>query len=231
METMFGQDGFHLIEMPTGTYITTEKFAEFSASFEHYTQTERFEDEIKKRLSAQQKPLVLTEGQLDPRYIRTALELLGEEKFSEVFDIEFVGLDDTKGGRHGGKSGLDHFRNTCEANPWLIHRKNLLLYDCDSNKQSEVIGDLHIRAIPQNQDDCRAQVGIENLFPAHLFESRFYKHEEKQGNYGERNSIERFDKSEFCRWICEERRSPDDFKNFVVVIQILKEFTEANSKI
>jgi hypothetical protein len=224
MEKAFGHDGFHIIEMPTGERIMSERYAEFENSFECYRDTKRFDEEIKRRISEKQKPLVLTEGQLDPIYVRTALKLLGEDHLDESIDIEFVGIDDDKGGRHGGKDGLNHFRNVCEANPWLAQRKVLLLYDFDSNKPDETFGNIYVRTIPKSTFASKADAGIENLFPNELFEDRFYKKQIKEGKFGAKNTIIDFDKREFCKWLCEDRKNPEDFKAFKAVIAILRDF-------
>ena len=153
---------------------------------------------------------------------------LGHQELLNSFDIEFVGMEDQKGTRHGGDQGLNHFRNTYEANSSLFHRPILLLYDCDTRKPCEQIEKLWVRSIPPNSKNTKVKKGIENLFPGNLFEDRFYKVDIKEGDYGERNTITEFKKKEFCRWVCVDRKDAGDFLNFDVVVDILKEFVAAH---
>lgn len=220
MEETFGRDGLAILELPTGNRINSERFTEFRDAFEYY----RFEERVEQRFAAGTKPLVLTEGTSDARYIKTALSLLGEEELLAALAIEFVGIEGGKGAKSGGDKGLNKFRNIYEANASLFHPPILLLYDCDTKKPKEQVGRLSVRAIPRNADNTKVTRGIENLFPADLFQPRFYHNRVEEGNYGERKQIEEFKKREFCDWICDERKNPDDFANFADVVKILKEF-------
>lgn len=220
MEETFGRDGLAILELPTGNRINSERFTEFREAFEYY----RFEERVEQRFAAGTKPLVLTEGTSDARYIKTALSLLGEVELRDALAIEFVGIEDDKGTRFGGQSGLDNFKKFYERKPSLFHPSILLLYDCDTKKPKEQVGRLSVRAIPPNDDNTKVTKGIENLFPADLFQPRFYRNRVEEGNYGERKQIQEFKKREFCDWICDERKNPDDFAKFVDVVKILTEF-------
>ena len=235
MEQTFGSDGLAIIELPEGISISSERFTEFGNAFEYYQDTESFEKEIERRFAGETKPLVLTEGPLDVRYIQHALELLGEDELINSLDIEFVGIEDNDGKtRHGGDQGLNHFRNMYEANSSLFHRPILLLYDCDTQKEDEQVGEderLWIRSIKQNTENTKMTKGIENLFPIEFFEEEFKFREEyyskrlkNDGGY-----MEDLDKSKFCEWIC-ENGSKDDFAKFkeVLVVEILRKFLEVH---
>ena len=223
MEKRFGIDRVTILEMPEAERINSERYSEFGKAFKYYQSTERFEEEIKQRFAAGTSPLVLTEGSLDPRYIQAALAGLGEGKLLNSFDIDFVGMKNEKGARYGGDKGLNHFRNLYEANPSLFHRPILLLYDCDTQKPNEQVGKLWVRSIPHNAENTKVEVGIENLFPADLFQDCFYPEvPTKDGG-----SAKHLDKSKFCDWICENENNVD-FAKFDCVVQILNEFVEAN---
>ena len=233
MENQFGSDGLAIFELPEGKRINSERFTEFGNAFEYYRDTERFEKEIERRFAAGTKPLVLTEGPLDVRYIQHALELLGEDKLINSLDIEFVGIEDNDGKtRHGGYQGLNHFRNMYEANSSLFHRPILLLYDCDTQKEAEQIGEderLWIRSIKQNTENTKVKKGIENLFGVKFFEEEFQFREEyySKSPKDDGGHVENLDKPKFCEWIC-ENVSKDDFAKFDSVVDILKEFVEAH---
>ena len=118
MKKTFGSDGFTILELPTGSRISSERFTEFGKAFEYYQSTESFDKQIEQRFAQGNKPLVLTEGPLDVRYIQTTLTLLGKEDLLNSFDIEPVGMEGGNQSRLGGASGLNSFRNVYEA----IHR-------------------------------------------------------------------------------------------------------------
>src|SRR4029078_843683 len=80
MEKEFGSSGVRILEMPNGEAITTERFSEFQKSFEPYQNTKAYENELEATVAPASKPLVLTEGETDPSYIQTALELLGKHE-------------------------------------------------------------------------------------------------------------------------------------------------------
>ena len=216
MEETFGADGLAILELPTGNRINSERFTEFREAFEYY----RFEERVEQRFADGTKPLVLTEGPLDTRYIKTALTLLGEEELLDALEIEFVGIEDNKGTRFGGDKGLNNFRNIYEANPSLFHPPILLLYDCDTKKLEEQVGRLWVRAIPTNDDNIKVKKGIENLFPESLFQDSFYR----EISLDDGGTNKHLDKNKLCDWICDERKNPDDFAKFVDVVKILKEF-------
>ena len=86
------------------------------------------------------------------------------------------------------------------------------------------MGLLSIRSILKNEENGVAQKGIENLLPPELFEDRFYTSREVPGDYGANNTIRIFDKTGFCRYVCEERRQAGDFENHRSIVEILEGF-------
>lgn len=227
MEKEYGSEGFEILEMPSGQPITTERFSEFERSWEYYRETRAYEEDLEQSLSVSGEPLVYTEGKTDARYIRTALKVLGHQNMLERLDIKPIGSEGPAGRVNSGKTGLDQTRKVIEANPDLTKRRVLLLYDHDAGKRDEDLGPLSIRSIPE-QKGSRAKKGIENLLPSHLFEERFYSTRSEDGDYGEQRTHQTFDKRSFCKWICEDRRVPEDFAGFAVVARLLEAFLEAS---
>ncbi len=115
MEREYGSEGFQIIDMPSGQTISTERFSEFERSWEYYRRTAAYERDLEKTLRAGSKPLVLTEGETDSKYIRTALELLDRRDLLETFNIEWVGTQGQQGPLNTGQKGLDHTRNVLQA--------------------------------------------------------------------------------------------------------------------
>ena len=169
------------------------------------------------------KPVVLTEGKSDVRYIQKALNLLDEKELLNSLDIRPVGKEDNEGDGGGGQTGLNNFRKVYTAHPSSCNHAILLLYDWDANKPDEQIEKLWIRSIPKNIEDTEEKRGIENLLPSHLFKDCFYEEKHKKGTHGKSIVIPEFKKQEFCDWIC-ANGSAVDFAKFDSVVQILKEF-------
>ncbi|MDM3848303.1 MAG: hypothetical protein PT116_25600 [Aphanizomenon gracile PMC638.10] len=180
-------------------------------------------DEVQATVEKGDKPLVLTEGETDPIYIKTALELLGEKEILVQVDIEWVGISIGKGKSiNTGDGGLKNTRDVLLSNPKFLTRKVLLIYDCDTDKSNEDHELLKIRKIPQ-QKNRKVKKGIENLFPDHLFTEEFYLPKTKYGDYGEENQIQEFQKMKFCTWMCEERKQADDFVDFKIIVDFIKD--------
>jgi hypothetical protein len=180
-------------------------------------------DEVQATVEKGDKPLVLTEGETDPIYIKTALKLLGEKEILAQIDIEWVGISIGKGKSiNTGDGGLKNTRDVLVSNPKFLTRKVLLIYDCDTDKSNEDHELLKIRKIPQ-QKNRKVKKGIENLFPDHLFTEEFYLPKTKYGDYGEQNQIQEFQKMDFCKWICEQRKQADDFVDFKIIIEFIKD--------
>ncbi|MBD2386192.1 hypothetical protein [Cylindrospermum sp. FACHB-282] len=191
--------------------------------FNYCKKINTIKDEVKATVEKGFKPLVLTEGETDPIYIKTALELQGQTEILEQVDIEWVGASIGKGQSiNSGDSGLNNTRDVLLSKPQFVTRKVLLLYDCDTRKTNEDHDKLKIRKIPQ-QENRKVKKGIENLFLDHLFTEEFYSQKTKYGDYGEENQIQEFQKMKFCKWICEERKQADDFIYFKIIVDIIKD--------
>ena len=160
MEREFGQDGLRIIELPSGTRISSERYTEFGNAFQYYQETDAFQEEIEKRIKDGTKPLVLTEGPIDVHYIQTALDLFGKLHLLDSIDVEFVGIETKDSSKSGGVSWLNKFRSIYEANPSAFHRPILLLYDPDTNKQPETVHNISVRTVPKNDENAKVEAGI-----------------------------------------------------------------------
>jgi hypothetical protein len=116
-----------------------------------------------------------------------------------------------------------------EANPNILKHKLLLLYDCDARKPDKDMGLLSIRTIPKNEENTKVRKGIENLFPMELFDERFYGHRIEVNDYGAPTNIGDFKNGEFCKWICTEGKTADNFQKFSVIFEILDKFLRLES--
>lgn len=224
MEREFGADGIQILEMPTGNQISTERFEEFLKSFDFYRKTQIFEKAVEEQVLVTSKPLVLTEGQTDVTYIKTALELLGHTDILEQLEIDEVGKTGKKGAEGSGCTSLDTARKFLENNQNRFARRVLLLYDCDTNKQPEKVGSLSIRCIPQNTTNTKVKKGIENLLPVELFKDNFYKEQIKPTGDGGESITKTLKKTIFCEWVCQQADKKDFIQFEQLVVPILREF-------
>jgi len=202
MEKNFDVDGFRIIEMPNGNVISTERFSEFKKSFEYYKLTKDYEESIQKRMLEGTKPLVLTEGETDPVYIKTALDLLDRKDLLDQLDIDWVGMKDEHGNSlNTGKDSLNTTKKIIEANPDISNRKILFLYDCDAKKTKEHKGKLFVDTIPRNPNNDKVKDGIENLLPSSLFDDNFYEKKTTEKGDGGETIVTKLKKKEFCTYI------------------------------
>lgn len=228
MEREFGEKNYDIIEMPNGNFIKAERFNEFMKSYEYYTKTKKFEDSINDRLKKNSRPLVLTEGETDPKYIKAALELLGRNDLLESIDIEWVGTYTGKGNGtlNSGDSGLNNTYKVFKANPSMLKAKLMLLYDCDTNKEDKIDGNIVIRRIKKNEENKICKKGIENLLPDIVFEEKFYNTISTTDDYGAKSSHSTLEKVKLCEYLCEEKKSKDDFYKFDCIVSMLDEFNK-----
>ncbi len=227
MENKFGADRINIHELPRGNRINSERYSEFEEAFKIYKKTKRSEEDIKQLIANATKPVVLTEGKTDARYIKTALELFGEEELLNSLDIRPVGREGNEGSDGGGHTGLNNFLKVYAAHPLSFNHAILLLYDWDGNKPADQIEKLWVRSIPKKVEDVEEKRGIENLFPSDLFKDCFYEEKLKKGIHGKSSKIPEFKKQKFCDWICKEK-NVDHFVKFDSVVKILKEFFKAH---
>jgi hypothetical protein len=76
MEKAFGEDGFRVIELPSGTPISTEAFTEFNHELTAFTRTRAFDQRLFDHIQQAARPVVIVEGKSDATHIRTAWEKL-----------------------------------------------------------------------------------------------------------------------------------------------------------
>ncbi|MCU0516329.1 MAG: AAA family ATPase [Oscillatoria sp. Prado101] len=228
MEREFGPEGIQIMEMPTGRNIGTERFEEFRRSFDYYSQTRTFEENVERRVLETTKPLVFMEGKTDVLYLTTALELLGHSDLLEGLEIDEIGQSGKEGTKGGGQANLDIARKFLENNKSRFPRWVLLIYDCDTKKKSENVGRIWIRSISQNPDNTKATKGIENLLPTDLLKDDFYNKVQRQSGDGGEITETKLQKDDLCQWVCHQRRNRDDFLEFdSLLVPIIREFFSA----
>jgi len=230
MEKEFGPDGIVILDMPSGTPISAEAYAEFARALEVLQDTKAFAAAISEEASRPGKMLVLLEGETDPAYLQTAAELHERAALLEKVELSWVGAKDPKSGNafHTGKDALNQTLATLRANPDLVKRDVLLLYDQDANKPAEDYGQLRVRSLPSTPQNTDVEVGIESLLPQAVFTPGMYNETQKKKRGGGRTVTTTLNKTKLCDHLCREKRDPEDFVGFIPVLDMMAELSESS---
>jgi hypothetical protein len=131
MKKVFKEDGlFEIRNTPTGELISVEKFSEFENAFNYLKETEKFEEEIKKKIDDINKPILYVEDEYTQIYKIAYLKLKDihfnesnlESTFEEKSTFEIISA---KGA--GGVAGLLRTKS-----PKLYKDKKIIgLFDFD----------------------------------------------------------------------------------------------------
>lgn len=220
MEKKFGEDGFVIVEAPSGIRISAERFSEFGRSLDLLQATRAFEQRVREQAIAAARPRVICEGETDPKYLRTAAELLGYEQLASSVDFDWIGQRSAGGAEEGGKANLNSAFKLLRSNPSFIHAPTVLFYDSDAQKPSEDAGQLYIRSMTRNPANELSPGGIENLLPEVALEDRFYSESRKQ--IGTKLVTTRdIEKVRLCNFLCDEQRAPETFLAFRPSLDLL----------
>lgn len=225
MEQQFGQDGIHIINLPTGVRLTAGDFSEFNAAYEAFKATTQHREEIQRELEASRLPMVIVEGDIDIKYIRKAAEFAGKLNILDTIQLK----------PGDGFGNLDKIWKSFD-NPIgdIVTGKILLLFDCDIKKQEQARGKVFRKTIPTIIENP-IKKGIENLFSEETIEkienanSNFIDIEKIEsrvrGSTSEISTkcINECEKMNVCNWLC-ENGTAIDFAPFSVVLEFIEEF-------
>jgi hypothetical protein len=205
MKNKFSEGGFTLLNMPDGKHIPVERYDDFLNAFMYFEHTETFERKIEELSRICGRPLILCEGETDPRYLLKAAQVLGFCRLTHDVEIDWVGTNATGGAKGGGKNNLNDAWKFLTNNPSLVNRQIVLLYDADAQKPEVDEGRLHIRTLQTNPLNDQAK-GVENLLPVEVLEDRFY-HDERSLSGTTQITKRILDKSGLCSHLCETAES------------------------
>ena len=168
------------------------------------------------------KMVVYVEGEHDISFIKKSAEVLGYNYILEKIDIR----------QRGGYRNLDKIWSFYKENSIeIIPQKKVLLYDCDTEKKNEDLGFIYKRVIPTIQGH-QISKGIENLFGTITTQKAItYKKEfidftfirkvtRGKDSYMEIVEINKEEKANFCKWICNVG-TKEDFANFEIIFKLL----------
>ncbi len=105
LENRLGNDGFEIIELPSGARIPSESYSEFREAFNAFSKTKAFQEEILTALPATSKPLLLLEGKSDSQLIKNAWLKLNPGT-TIPFEAVPCGVEPDEEKRSGGASML-----------------------------------------------------------------------------------------------------------------------------
>jgi len=212
MERIFGENGFSLIQMPSGLTITAERYSEFAASLNYFRETQSFEEVLQGKLSHLMRPIILCEGETDPKYLQTAAEVLAMPEIVTQVEFDWIGQKVRGGAQGGGKDSLDTALKFLRNNPNCLLRKTVLLYDCDTKKIDEDFGNLHVRVLQSNPTNKVRLRGIENMLPENVFQENFFENKYTK-NGDEDVHVRSLNKKALCDYLCDQK-NPEVFESF-----------------
>lgn len=169
------------------------------------------------------KNKLFVEGETDEKYLNKARELFSLDS-NISFAISWIGRINEKGGTEfTGDTALNQARSFFLANSDLLHSKVILYYDSDTNKPEETYDKLIVRKMPQNTENSRFKIGIENLLtlPDDFDYSQFYSEKSKIDEYGAESIIRTLDKTKLCEWVCEKCKAEEQLAILKQLSQVL----------
>jgi predicted ATPase len=128
MRNTFTEDGFRLVDMPSGNQISTEAYSEFVQAFEAFGATKSFEERLRTEVGTTNKPLLFVEGKNDRTHLETAWRKLYPDR-ERPFDILSCGDYGTSKKNDGG--GVQTLKLMLELLGRYEVRKVVGLFDND----------------------------------------------------------------------------------------------------
>lgn len=225
MQAKFGDGGMGVTEMPSGRSISAEGYEEFKNALDVLTVTQRFDAIIAERLDQEVTPLVLCEGETDPRYIVKAAQVLGRPESVSGVVVDWVGSRDARGGSQGaGCDNLNRAWQLLTNNPELASRPVLLLYDNDVKIRDEDAGKISRRRLPLNPGNDKVRAGIENLLSSTAILDSDFRIEEKHYANGKTVTVKELDKTGLCDRLCDGPQELSLFEAFSGVLDVIQEW-------
>ena len=230
MKKTFGEEWFEVKNMPTGELITTERFSEFENAYNVLKETEKFEDEVKTKIIANNIPIIYVEGPTDVLYIKKAYELY--QKACDNFEVEIIGEKTEAGTRNSNNKALSNAQKLLSTNLNILKQKVILLNDPEESIEEKDYEELlYIRKIPQLTQNP-LQKGIENLFKQDFIE-KVEKNFSSDFSYLMKGWVKKnfkidSNKQDICDWIC-QNGTKEDFKNFEKIFEIIEKIINEKS--
>ena len=225
MANVFGQEGFHVYDLPTGSHVTAEDFDEFGQAFLAFKATSEFADEVREQVQRAQRPILFVEGSTDQDYLHCAANLLGKVHILENFQMQAA----------GGDGRLKTIWKSLTSVPESAAKAAVLLHDPENQVINEDKGTIRKRKMPYFEEHPIPK-GVENLFDRSTME-KVRKHRVefidiepehmkvvrgKEVSVEESWTVNKDEKRNLCDWLC-DKAEREDFCHFQAVFEILEE--------
>lgn len=162
MRDTFGEDGFDVVEMPSGNKIDVERFREFQKAYDYYQHTQKHQEEIDGLVNQikqdnSDKPLIITEGASDWKHLEAAYNALKEKKeYASIFegmpfellryepkkqDVKCESIQSDSSSLLRMDMGADELKKVCEGLAKVPQtRKYIIVADCDKDDVTSKLG-------------------------------------------------------------------------------------------
>lgn len=225
LKDTLGEDGFTLVEMPTGRKINTDDFSEFEQALNALKQSRHFINEVETAIKATNNPVIYAEGNYDVRYITKACQLFNRNRI-----IDNIDLKDADGEKNLSKIWNQRNLKVFDEIP----NTTMLLYDGEIDIQPAEHRNLMKRKISFIEENP-IKVGIENLFSMETINNlrehsqRFINHTpafQKTVNgvlieVEEVFTLNKDQKRNICDYLC-DNGTEDDFQSFLPLLDMLE---------
>jgi len=227
MESLFGTNGYDILELPSASSVCIEQFTEFIDLFDAITESKLHTNLVKSKIKESQLPIVFVEGDYDIKYITKAIDLFGKNDLLNRFRFA-----DGEGFGNLDKIWFSMHSRVAQ----VLTAKTLLLYDCDIKKPDSDNGLIFKRTIPSITSNP-IKIGIENLLP----EATILKLESSNSCFidiipareerirgeivyiPETRKVNKDEKRNICDWLIQNGEQLD-FAGFKTAIDIIESF-------
>ncbi len=235
MANEFGEEGFDIYDLPSGSRIDPERFDEFGDAFYAFKGTTRFLSEVRAQVEQTHRSILFVEGETDRDYLQYAAKLLGRSHVLDKFKVQAAGGEGRLRKIWNGLKGLPSISE-------LSEKTIVLLHDPESQSSDDKKGNIHKRKMPHFEEHPIAK-GVENLFDREALEKAGEQHPEfidigekhikhvrgKKVSVPEYWSINGDEKRNLCDWFCSQG-TRENFRHFGTIFEILEQIVPATER-
>ena len=225
MAKVFGEEGFQVYDLPSGSRVTPEDFDEFGQAFLAFKATSEFSDVVRAQVEKSHRPILFVEGPTDRDYPQCAGGLLGKSHILDGFEVQPA----------GGYGRLKTIWKSLTSVPESAAKAAVLLHDPESQVSDEDKGLIRKRKMPHFGEHPISN-GVENLFDRTTLERACKEHAEfidvdpsrtkivrgKEVLVPESWSVNDDEKGNLCDWLCDQG-TYEDFRHFEAVFETLEQ--------
>ena len=225
MAKVFGEEGFQVYDLPSGSRVTPEDFDEFGRAFLAFKATSEFSNEVRAHVKKSHRPILFVEGTTDRDYLQCAGGLLGKTQVLDEFEVHPV----------GGNGRLKTIWKSLTSVPESAAKSAVLLHDPESQVGAEDKGLIRKRKMPHFEEHPISK-GVENLFNQATLEKARHQRAEfidvdpsrtkvvrgREVLIPESWSVNEDEKRNLCNWLCRQG-TREDFRYFKAVFEILEQ--------